>query len=179
MAGERLLREREFTTRTPEETERLAEALARGLDPGTVIALDGELGSGKTCFVRGLARGLGTCDPVASPTYTLMHEYRGRLPLYHFDAWMQGREEAFLAGGGAEWLDKDGVAAVEWAERVAAHLPQERVSVRLSHRSDGGRSIRIAVLARDPDSPRALRWAEVVGTLDSALERSGEDALAD
>lgn len=178
MAGEAPHAAREFITRSAEETERLAEALARGLGPGTVVALEGELGSGKTCFVRGLARGLESTDPVASPTYTLMHEYRGRLPLYHFDAWMQGREEAFLAGGGAEWLEADGVAAVEWADRVEAHLPPERLAVRLAHRRDGGRTVRIEVLGPGSLSARARGWVEWIGSLSAAAPGTVGDASA-
>ncbi|MCK6446254.1 MAG: tRNA (adenosine(37)-N6)-threonylcarbamoyltransferase complex ATPase subunit type 1 TsaE [Planctomycetes bacterium] len=177
MAAEGVLVSKELVTRSAEETEALAERLARGLFPGVVIALDGELGAGKTCFVRGLARGLDAVDPVASPTYTLMHEYRGRLPLYHFDAWMQGREEAFLEGGGAEWLDAGGVAAVEWAERVREHLPEERISVRLAHRRDAGRTVRIEALGSDPTTARAQRLAELVRTLSS--QSASADAHAE
>ncbi|MCE9594967.1 MAG: tRNA (adenosine(37)-N6)-threonylcarbamoyltransferase complex ATPase subunit type 1 TsaE [Planctomycetes bacterium] len=157
--------EREFATRSPEETEGLARELARHLEPGTVIALDGELGSGKTCFVRGLARGLDAVDAVASPTYTLMHAYRGRLPLYHFDAWMEGRAEAFLEGGGAEWLGADGVAAIEWAERVERHLPLERLHVSCAHAAGGGRRIRIAVRGDEVLSDRGRRWVESLRAL--------------
>ncbi|MBI5431934.1 MAG: tRNA (adenosine(37)-N6)-threonylcarbamoyltransferase complex ATPase subunit type 1 TsaE [Planctomycetes bacterium] len=179
MAAELSRRSREFVTRDPQATERLAEHLARGLEPGTVLALDGELGAGKTCFVRGLARGLDSVDPVASPTYTLMHEYRGRLPLYHFDAWMQGREEAFLAGGGAEWLEAGGVAAVEWAERVAEHLPRERLHVELAHRRDGGRTVRISVLGGETLSERARGWLAQLDALDRGGEQAAEDARGD
>src|SRR5262245_31785188 len=122
-----------LVTRSPEATESLGEAIGRQLAPGAVVALDGELGSGKTCLVRGLARGLGVEETVSSPSFTLMHEYRGRLTLHHFDAWMAGREQAFLEAGGAEALDGDGVAVIEWAERVRAYLPPARLSVRLAH----------------------------------------------
>jgi tRNA threonylcarbamoyladenosine biosynthesis protein TsaE len=121
------------------------------LPAGSVVALDGELGSGKTRFVRGLARGLGIAEPVSSPTYTLMHSYEGegaRLPLYHFDAWMAGREAAFLEGGGVEWMLGEGISAVEWAERVADLLPVPRLSVCLALRDSGGegRVLRLAVV---------------------------------
>jgi tRNA threonylcarbamoyladenosine biosynthesis protein TsaE len=141
-----------------EATEALAEQLGRRLAPDMVIALDGDLGTGKTAFTRGLARGLQVEDPVSSPTYTLMHSYPGRLELYHFDAWMEGREAAFLDGGGAEWFRAGGVAVVEWADRVLAWLPAERLEVRLSHRGrpevdeegnvapDAGRGIQLRAL---------------------------------
>lgn len=139
--------ERVLLTRVPEETEELAAALGRLLPAGAVVTLDGELGSGKTCFVRGLARGLGTPEPVSSPTYTLMHEYRGgRLPLFHFDAWMSGREAAFLADGGAEALHADGVAVLEWGSRVAEYLPATRLEVRIEHAGERERRIRLRLL---------------------------------
>ena len=87
---------RTFRSRSAEETAALGEALGRRLGQGAVIALDGELGAGKTVFVQGLARGLGVEEPVTSPSFTLMHEHAGRLTLHHFDAWMTGREVAFL-----------------------------------------------------------------------------------
>ncbi len=130
--------ERHFETTCAEDTEALAEALGRLLTADLVVTLDGELGTGKTTFTRGLAAGLEVTEPVSSPTYTLMHTYPGRLELYHFDAWMEGREAAFLDGGGAEWFRAGGVAVVEWAARVADWLPEERLGVRLEHRGSGG-----------------------------------------
>jgi tRNA threonylcarbamoyladenosine biosynthesis protein TsaE len=131
---------------SPQATEDLACALGSRLRAGDVLALDGELGAGKTAFVRGLARGLGVAEPVSSPTYVLMNVYSGRLELYHFDAWMEGREEAFLADGGSEWLSAGGVSAVEWAARVADWLPLPRLAVRLAHAGPLARRIEIEVL---------------------------------
>jgi len=138
--------ERAWTSRDPEATEALGEALGRAAFPGLVVALDGDLGAGKTCFVRGLARGLDVTEPVSSPTYALMATHSGRIPLHHFDAWMEGRERAFLADGGFEWLDGGGVAAVEWAARVASVLPPERLELRLEHVGPDVRRIRAFVL---------------------------------
>jgi len=129
-----------------EATEDLAAELGARLRPGDVVALDGELGAGKTAFVRGLARGLGVDEPVSSPTYVLMNVYSGRLELYHFDAWMEGREQAFLADGGGEWLRAGGVAAVEWAGRVADWLPTPRLAVRLAHAGPEARRVEIEVV---------------------------------
>ncbi len=134
---------RELLSSSAEETEAIGAALAALLVPGDVVALDGELGAGKTCFVRGLARGLGCRTQVSSPTFQLMHTHSGRLPLYHLDAWMTERGEGFLADGGAEWLTGDGVAAVEWAEHVAAWLPAARFEVRLAHAGNDRRSVRL------------------------------------
>lgn len=140
MAAEVVLVESDSDT----TTEAWGARLAAVLRPGDVIALHGELGAGKTCFVRGLARGLGVQGVVASPTFTLMHTYRGRLTLHHLDAWMAQRGEAFLSDGGAEWLSGDGVAAVEWAERVEPWLPAERFEVRLEHVAPERRRLAIA-----------------------------------
>jgi len=155
-----------LVTRSPEATEALGEALGRELEAGAVIALDGELGSGKTCLVRGLARGLCVEDPVSSPTFTLLHEYRGRIPVHHFDAWMSGRERAFLEAGGAEALDGEGVAVIEWAEHVRAYLPPARLAVRLEHLGPAMRRLRLEVLGAPgarPDLERALEAARAAG----------------
>ena len=114
---------RRIVTRSPEETQALAASLARELGPGSVLALHGELGSGKTCFVQGLAMGLGVTEPVNSPTYTLVNEYRGSLPLYHVDLYRIRQPSEVLSLGLDEYLYGDGVVAVEWAERAESLLP--------------------------------------------------------
>ena len=135
--------ERCFETASAEQTEQLGARLAALLRPGDVVALHGELGSGKTCFVRGVARAAGVDEPVASPTFTLMHTYAGRWPLYHLDAWMRERGEAFLLDGGAEWLSADGVALVEWADHVRDWLPDQRFEVHLEHAGGDRRRVRL------------------------------------
>jgi tRNA threonylcarbamoyladenosine biosynthesis protein TsaE len=139
---------RRFVSTSADATEALGFALGSLLDSGAVVALDGELGSGKTCMVRGIARALGVTGPVTSPTFTLMHQYEGRLEVRHLDAWMHARGEAFLADGGAEWLSGEGVALVEWAEHVATWLPLPRVALKLAHSGGDRRTIEIAWLER-------------------------------
>lgn len=153
--------ERSFRTLSVEATEALAAAVGALAGVDLVVCLDGDLGAGKTAFVRGLARGLEVTEPVSSPTYTLMHTYPGRLELYHFDAWMEGREAAFLEGGGAEWLHAGGVAVVEWAARVATWLPDERLEVLLEH--EGAPAATEACDGYDPyaDRPRRLRFRAI------------------
>jgi len=141
-----MARRAEFTTRGEEQTEELARRLGRMLRSPVVVALDGELGAGKTAFVRGLARGLDVASPVSSPTFALMASHAGRLSLLHFDAWMEGRERAFLADGGAE-LFGQGVCAVEWAEKVADTLPVDRLEVRIERLPEAGEDARRIVLA--------------------------------
>lgn len=126
----------------PEATERLGRALGERLRPGQVLALCGELGAGKTCLVRGLAAGLGVedVDAVASPTYLLVIEHPGRIPLRHADAYLPAKLEGFLAEGGADYLfDPASVVAIEWADRIAHLLPQDALWVRLAPDGSGGR----------------------------------------
>ena len=128
---------------SPEATLALAERIGGGLVSGDVLGLSGDLGAGKTTFVRGLAAGMGITDPVSSPTYTLMHAYEGSgLKLFHYDAWMEGRQKALLAEGGAGVLEAGGVAVVEWAGRVQEFLPESALWVEFVHRSLEERELR-------------------------------------
>ena len=118
---------------SPEETEAWAAAWAKGLPDGTVIALRGDLGAGKTCFVRGLAAGLGITASVHSPTFTLINEYRGPRCLYHLDLYrLAGAEDAWEIGID-QYLPGDGITAIEWAERISALLPVDTIEVTLEH----------------------------------------------
>ena len=109
----------EFLTNSPEETERVGAALGKILKPGTVLAYRGDLGAGKTAFTRGLARGLGYAEPVTSPTYTIVNEYLGgRLPLFHFDMYRLASSDDLWDIGWEDYLDRNGICAVEWSENV-------------------------------------------------------------
>ena len=120
-------------TTSPEETYRLAAELLQTLRPGTVLALHGELGAGKTCFVQGLAKALGVRRPVGSPTFTLINEYRGRRPLAHVDLYrIRGAGDAFGLGLEDYLFRFGGIVAIEWAERVADLLPEDCWHVRLA-----------------------------------------------
>lgn len=110
----------EFITHSPEETEKIGEALAKSLQPGTILAYRGDLGAGKTAFTRGLARGLGCKETVTSPTYTIVNEYLGgRLPLFHFDMYRLASSDDLWDIGWEDYLEREGVCAVEWSENVA------------------------------------------------------------
>lgn len=123
-----------FHSRSPATTRAAAAALGRLATPGTVICLRGPLGSGKTVFVQGLARGLrvGRGQQVRSPTFTLLHEYAGRLPLFHWDLYRIRSAGEWAALGWEEVCDGPGVAVLEWADRAGGALPRDRVEVTIS-----------------------------------------------
>ncbi len=113
----------EYRTHSEQETEALGEKLAGSLRPRTVLAFTGDLGAGKTAFIRGLARGLGVTDRVTSPTFTIVNEYEGDpLPLFHFDMYRLTSSEELFDIGWEDYLHRGGVCAVEWSENVADAL---------------------------------------------------------
>jgi tRNA threonylcarbamoyladenosine biosynthesis protein TsaE len=114
---------------------------------GSVVALRGGLAAGKTTLTKGIARGLSISEDVTSPTYTIVSEYAGKLPLYHMDAYRLGGEEEFLSIGAEELLYGAGVCVVEWSERVASCIPKTAIRIELEALDDGGR--RIVVDASD------------------------------
>lgn len=118
----------EFITNSPQETEALGQKLGQTLPAGTVIAYRGDLGAGKTAFTRGLARGLGIQDPVTSPTYTIVNEYLGgRVPLFHFDMYRLHSADDLFDIGWDDYLERQGICAVEWSENVAEALEEPLV----------------------------------------------------
>lgn len=134
---------RERVARSVEETQAVGEALGARLGPGAVVACVGELGAGKTCFLQGVARGLGVTTDVTSPTFVLVNVYRGRLPVYHMDAY---RTESLLEVvdlGLEEMLDGDGVTLIEWADKVRPLLPARAIVVRITGLGDEPRRIEV------------------------------------
>ena len=127
---------------SPEETAAAGERLGARLGPGDVVALTGELGAGKTCFVQGLARGLGVTTAATSPTFVLVNEYRGRVPVHHVDLYRTQSLTELLDLGLEEMLD-DGVTLIEWADRCEALLPARTVRVHIDGVGDEPRRISI------------------------------------
>lgn len=121
-----------------EQTENIAYELAQGLSGGEVIALDGDLGAGKTAFVRGLAKGLGITDRVVSPTFTIVNEYvHGRIPLFHFDVYRVGCADEMYDIGWEDYLSRGGVTVVEWAQRIMEILESEKpIEITISKNPD-------------------------------------------
>ena len=133
----------EYITNSPAQTEAVGAALAKCLEPGAVIAYRGDLGAGKTAFTRGLARGLGCGDMVTSPTYTVCNEYLGgRLPLFHFDMYRLRSADDLWDIGWEDYLDRNGVCAVEWSENVEEAL-EGAVTVNIEKTGEESRRITI------------------------------------
>jgi tRNA threonylcarbamoyladenosine biosynthesis protein TsaE len=127
-----LLGVRTFESSSPQETERIAAAVARELSPGDVVAVEGQLGAGKTTFVRGACRALGVVSPVTSPTYAIGNRYAGRLDISHLDLYRLDEVDDAEWGGLEPYFD-GAVVLVEWPERARDYLPASSVRVRLRH----------------------------------------------
>ena len=138
----------ELRTTSAEETEAAGERLATALRPGDVVALVGELGAGKTCFIQGLVRGLGAATRATSPTFVLINQYRGRLPIYHVDAYRTRSLAELLDLGLLELMGGDGVTVVEWADRLRPLLPPGTIEVTIDGVGDEPRTITIRRLDR-------------------------------
>ena len=141
---------RTLVSQSPEETQAIGERLGARLGPGAVIACTGALGAGKTCFLQGLARGLGVTSDVTSPTFVLINQYRGRLPVYHLDAYRTGSLTELTELGIEEMLHGDGVTVVEWADKLRPLLPARTIHVSISGLGDEPREIRIEEPVSDP-----------------------------
>lgn len=122
----------EYKSESPHQTEAFGERIAARLHGGEIIALYGGMGMGKTAFVRGLARGLQVKEPVSSPTFALVHEYHGRLTLYHFDMYRVNGWDDLYSTGFFDYLDTGAVLVVEWSENIEAALPEDTVRITLT-----------------------------------------------
>ena len=131
----------ELTTTSPEETEAAGARLGATLKSGDVVALTGELGAGKTVFVQGLTRALGVRTSATSPTFVLVNEYRGRVPVHHVDVYRTTSLAELIDLGIEEMMDGDGVTVIEWAERMEPLLPARAVRVRIAGVGDEPRTI--------------------------------------
>jgi tRNA threonylcarbamoyladenosine biosynthesis protein TsaE len=147
METEPCLTDTERCSASPEETEALGEELARNLKPGSVIALCGGLGAGKTTLVKGIARRLGVTDCITSPTYTIICEYPARLdgkplPLYHIDAYRLNGDEDFENTGAGEFMGR-GITVIEWSERIPRSIPPGAITVDIEIAENGNRIFRL------------------------------------
>jgi tRNA threonylcarbamoyladenosine biosynthesis protein TsaE len=150
----------ELVTHSPEETQRLGKALGALAKPGDLFLLSGDLGAGKTCLTQGIAWGMGVEDHVRSPTFVLLTEYQGRLPLYHADLYRLGTIEELFDLGFDEYLeDSNGVLVVEWADRVPEGFPDDHLLIRLETPSEEERRLTLI--------PHGHRYEELVNSLQS------------
>ena len=127
----------QFLSHSTQETEAIGEELAQKLRGGDVLAFTGSLGMGKTAFTRGLARGLGCRGRVTSPTFTIVNEYEGRTPLFHFDMYRLGSSDELFDIGWDDYLARGGVCAVEWSERGSDALPGDTIFVDIARGEEG------------------------------------------
>lgn len=119
------------------ESELLGEQIGDALEPGSVVALIGGLGAGKTTLTKGIARGLGVPGLVHSPTFTLIHEHVGRLPVYHFDLYRLNTPQELEELGCESYFSGEGISIIEWAEKAVSLLPSDRLEIRIISEDDG------------------------------------------
>lgn len=132
-----------FTSHSPKETENFAYELSKKLRAGDVLAFRGGLGAGKTAFVRGLAKGLSPDAQVSSPTFALVNDYGGDIPLYHFDMYRITSMDDLYSTGFFDYLDMGGILAIEWSENVEFALPPDTITVSIEPKSDKERNITV------------------------------------
>ncbi|MYF98810.1 tRNA (adenosine(37)-N6)-threonylcarbamoyltransferase complex ATPase subunit type 1 TsaE [Candidatus Poribacteria bacterium] len=134
-----------FRTESPDETQALGEKLGNRLKPGDVIALIGDLGTGKTCLTQGIARGVGIApnEVVSSPSYILINEYKGKIPIYHIDLYRLETAAEISELGLGEYIESDGICIIEWAERMGDELPDTCITIHISWKDENTRSIKI------------------------------------
>ena len=130
-----------FVTHSAEETIQLGKKIGSMLQPGAIIAMEGNLAVGKTTITKGIAESLGIEEAITSPTFTLISEYEGKMPLYHMDVYRLDSCEDFINLGVEDLMYGDGVSIIEWSERVREELPKSTITLRLEIRGDGGRDI--------------------------------------
>jgi tRNA threonylcarbamoyladenosine biosynthesis protein TsaE len=131
-----------FISNNPAETEEIGRRFANNVDTGSVLALEGDLGSGKTQFTKGLVAALGSSIPVTSPTFTIIHEYPGgRLPVYHFDFFRLEDQESVARLGLDDYLFGDGISVIEWADRFPELIPEHARWILFEIKSENARTI--------------------------------------
>jgi tRNA threonylcarbamoyladenosine biosynthesis protein TsaE len=145
----------EYVSSSPRDTEDFGRRLASCLEPGSVIALSGGLGAGKTCLVKGIARGLGISENITSPTYTIINEYRGLpaavrpdgCPLYHIDAYRLDGDEDFDSTGAGDCFSAGGITVIEWSERIPGSVPPGAINIKIEISGPQSRIFRLRGLS--------------------------------
>lgn len=137
------LTEKKYYSESEKDTEKIGEEFAKGLKGGTVVAMYGDLGAGKTAFVRGMARGMGITARVSSPTFTIVNEYLGETPLIHFDMYRLTSSDELFDIGWEDYLARGAVCVVEWSENVSDAFFGDEINVRIEKTGDSSREITI------------------------------------
>lgn len=146
-----------FKTESVEETQEIAYRLAKLLHPSSVLTLEGNLGTGKTAFTKGLAKGLGIKRNVNSPTFTIVKEYKGDMPLYHMDVYRLENSEEDI--GFSEYFSGEGVSVVEWAQFIEWYLPEERLEINIEYIDEDSRKLHFKAIGE--------RYEKILHELDS------------
>jgi tRNA threonylcarbamoyladenosine biosynthesis protein TsaE len=149
----------ELVSESPDATRAFAASLARVAEPGDLVCLWGDLGAGKTVFAKGFGAGLGVRDTISSPSFVLMGEYAGRLPLFHIDLYRLSAAREVFDGGLLDDRQAAGVVLIEWPDRLGDEVPRERLDVRIDGGADDPRTLRLE--AHGPGPRRYLAAAEV------------------
>lgn len=157
----------EIVSQSPEQTQKLGRRLGESALPGDVFLLVGELGAGKTCLTQGIAWGLGIKEYAMSPSFVIMRELYGRLPLYHVDLYRLDHLEEIVDLGLDEYFYGRGICVVEWAEKALSILPQKHLLIRINYLSDTGRSFKM-----EPSGQRYLELVEQLRKLPLNLQES-------
>ena len=131
-----------YISNSYEETQKIAADFAKTLKEGDVLCMYGDLGVGKTAFVQGLAKGLGIDEPITSPTFTIVNEYSGALPLYHFDVYRIADSDEMYEIGYEEYVYGDGVSVIEWPQLIDDILPEKRYDIEIAKDYDKGENYR-------------------------------------
>lgn len=134
---------KEYKTFSPDETIKVGKSLGMTLKPGDVICMDGDLGAGKTAFTSGIAEALGVVGYITSPTFTIVNEYNGRIPLYHFDVYRIADPDEMFDIGFDEYLDGEGVTVIEWASLIEDILPANAIYINITKDPESGPDARI------------------------------------
>lgn len=133
----------QFTTHSPEETVGLGKKIGAMLKKGDVIAMQGTLAAGKTTITKGIAEALGIKDNITSPTFCLISEYSGKMPIYHMDVYRLGGAEDFADLGTDDMIYGEGVCIIEWSEKIMSELPKKTIILKIEPQNDGSRIITI------------------------------------
>ncbi len=154
----------DITTHSPEETQQVGRRLGELARVGDVVLLVGDLGTGKTCLTQGIARGLGIDDYVLSPSFVIVRELHGRLPLFHVDLYRLDRVEETQDLGLDDYLYDGGISVIEWAEKALGLMPPEHLRIDLAYVSDAERKLSLRAMGK--------RYEELVEALKSVLSQT-------